>query len=278
MKKSVLVFLIALVFALILCLCVRRRASGPMQEINEDGDGIFRGLTPSDAYPRLAILMWWDSEIDDYANLTWEINCAFGRHRGIDVIRSNKVRDHRASNWQRIKMMKRYIEEYDYVIWCDADAAFNDHSSSVKAFMHLHDFPDAFLSDDLAQSWNHEMSMTTLSEEEKKQCNVNSGVIMVRNSDSGKKLLDLWGSSEHSDDQSALRLLYHKHLSDSHQNLGHVVKVPYGVIQIFPHLKPPRDITTPRHEKDEPFIYHMAGTDHNQRLIFFSKLKKHHRA
>jgi hypothetical protein len=168
--------------------------------------------------------------------------------------------------------MLEYLDGYDYVMWCDADAAFNVRSQSLRAFLSSHGDPDAILSEDGHKSWANyrDGKMGQLSDSELLESNLNSGVVIVRNSAAGKRLLQLWDRSEgfFTYDQTALRYFYHLYLKGAEPELGRIVKAPYGIFQVFP--ADAADALTPR--SPEPLIFHMPGSLHTTRVRFFTQM------
>ena len=274
---------LALVYILFICTSVnQKKCRSPMSNCSlrmiEGADVIASGARLKNRAPSMAILMWWNEAVADYANLTWNINRAYGCHHGIDVICSHRTIDSRKEHWQRVRLMQRYLGHYDYVVWCDADAAFNFRSRSLRDFIGLDALPDAFLSGDFDASWNYEMTgeeARRLSDRDKVECNINSGVVLVRNSKAGSRLLDAWENSDHPNDQTALRLVYHSYMQGARRDLGHVVKVPYGTLQRFPHERPVWSFKNATQEVHEPLVLHMAGTTIKQRVDFFTRLLHH---
>ena len=276
MRRFRYVFLSVLIIAFC-SLCIffslkRKRRFYDEAYYTHDGDVLIRDDNGHGGKLKIAVVMWWDVRIEAYAELAWKINCAYGLHHGIDVIRSSKKRDARSAMWQRMKLMQDYLDGYDYVMWCDADAAFNFQSQSLKTFIHSHGYPDSILSEDHPNSWNSykDGKMIYLSHSELKDSNLNSGVVIVRNSPAGRRLLQLWDLSEGftHNDQSPLRYIYHTYHNGSDSGLGRIVKVPYGVLQVFPD-----DIAEAMDSpRSEPLVFHMAGKTFRQRVNFFSEL------
>ena len=238
----------------------------------DEGDAVLRATGSCERRSKIAVVMWWDAGIDAYARLAWKINCAYGQSHGIDVIRSSKSRDARGALWERVKLMLEYLDDYDYVMWCDADAAFNVRSQSLRAFLSSHGDPDAILSEDIPASWAsyRDGKMGLLSDSELLESNLNSGVVIVRNSAAGKRLLQLWDRSEGFSgvDQTPLRYIYHLYLKGAEPELGRVVKAPYGLLQVFP--ADAADALAPR--SSEPLIFHQAGQHHGARVRFFTQM------
>jgi len=216
--------------------------------------------------------MWFDSGIADYADAAWKINCAYGQRHGVDVVRSDEKRDGRRATWQRMKLMLEFIERYDYVVWCDADAAFNVRGQSLEAFIRAHDYPDSILSEDSPDSWSNfrDGKMSVLSEAHLRATNINAGVVVVRNSPAGLRLLEQWDRSEGftNNDQTPLRYLYYTFIRGLDSGFGRMVKVPYGVLQVFP--KGLGDAMRP--QTPEPLVFHMAGRLNWARVTFFTAL------
>ena len=227
---------------------------------------------------KMAIVLWSDAPIYDYALPTWRLNCMYGRRHGIDVIRSSKKRWRRHAMWERVPLLRQYLPHYDYVMWVDADAAFSPWAPDIRDLVLAHDLPDALVTEDCAESVRQCAFQEGRSDADMRASNLNSGVVIVRNSAGGYALLDSWSNEEfrHWDDQSFLRLVYLEHFHES-ADMGRVVKMLYGEVQWFPR-KFMEEVDTAGFlqaccTEHEGFIWHLAGVHSKVRTAFFRRLQ-----
>ena len=218
--------------------------------------------------PRVLIATWYDDKGSSYGDTTFRMNSSYGSLHGIDVIRSTTPRTDRSPSWQRVPLLQQLLPVYDYVIWCDADAVFKPRAPDVRALLKAHSYPDVVLSRDVDGSENFGLHAESLSESRRKQCNLNAGIVMIKNSDAGRELLRLWfhpdSFEKYQDDQSILRSIYMSYLDGDLPELGAVVALPYGDLQYF--------VSPTAHEdplaetcSSTPYVYHAAG-DHKGRV------------
>ena len=74
---------------------------------------------------KFCILMWYDEKISSYGNINYEINKKYCDKNNIELIMCNKRRhSNRHPAWERIPLILEYINDYDYIMWIDADAHF----------------------------------------------------------------------------------------------------------------------------------------------------------
>ena len=81
---------------------------------------------------KFCILMWYDENIASYGNNNYEINKKYCDKNNIELIRCNKRRhSKRHPAWERIPLILEYINDYDYIMWIDADAHFYIDSKNI---------------------------------------------------------------------------------------------------------------------------------------------------
>ena len=232
--------------------------------------------------PKIAVLMWWDDTIKDYAINNYEINKLYCNRHGYDLIYSNKrTYLDRPPHWERIPLALEHLPNYDYIVWIDADAHFYIDAQPIESIINYYSHLDCIFSGDYQQSFAYE---------------INSGVFILKNCHENELLLNYWGYSERLfnfryppfNDQGALQLLY----NENYRNIrNRSIVVPYGILQEF-------DLTyawirsKPRHERksrkkqninseslsstpkievplfkvDKPFILHLAGAPMSARI------------
>ena len=199
---------------------------------------------------KIAIVMWYDKGIADYADIAADINEEFCKANGFTFIKSDKRRmPERKPHWERLPLMLEVLDtnKYDYVMWIDADAAFihkNNKSNELLKLISLYN-KDILLSGDM---------------DSKYMPSINSGVIIMKNTQNSRNILKYWmsnecksnGDTQYSrtgwNDQNCIR---YSHLVnyENIQDYSHII--PFGVLQTFDYLYP---------KHTHPLIRHFAGT------------------
>ena len=198
--------------------------------------------------------MWYDAAISEYADINYKINKHYCDKYGITIIHSNtKTYIDRHPAWERIPLMLKYINDYDYVIWIDADAFFYIDSPNILEIINqTPDVPIIFSRDHFRDNDNE----------------VNSGFIIVKNHEYSIRFLLEWGYNEDLYknnskpiwwDQGVLLDMQRNNVLDIQNNR---VCHEYGVLQhIYDY-----DLC---HFKQKPYIWHSAG-ESKERRIFIS--------
>lgn len=201
---------------------------------------------------KIAIVMWYDKGISDYADIAADINEEFCKANGFTFIKSDKRRmPERKPHWERLPLMLEVLDtnKYDYVMWIDADAAFihkNNKSNELLKLISLYN-KDILLSSE--QDGPNDLKPY-----------INSGVIIMKNTQNSRNILKYWmsnecksnGDTQYSrtgwNDQNCIR---YSHLVnyENIQDYSHII--PFGVLQTFDYLYP---------KHTHPLIRHFAGT------------------
>ena len=85
---------------------------------------------------KIAMVTIATENIMDYARYYVEINKAYCKKHGIDFICHDKVLDtSRHPVWSKIPALERLIDDYDWIIWIDADAAVVNHSKTFASLI-----------------------------------------------------------------------------------------------------------------------------------------------
>ena len=150
---------------------------------------------------KIAICMWYDDGIKEYADYTHKINSIYAAKNGFDLFYSNKrkLKD-RKPHWERFPMMKdiivNYKNKYDYVMWIDADAFFvldNKYYDLSKILEKYKEYDVIFSAD---KCDNIKKRLTNIFFNIPVGAYINSGVIIMKTNDYSIKLLDMWMSEE----------------------------------------------------------------------------------
>jgi galactosyl transferase GMA12/MNN10 family len=191
------------------------------------------------------ILMWYDSKISCYGDINYKINKTYCDKHNIDIICCHERRHPtRHPAWERIPLILKHINNYDYVIWIDADAHFYIDSENLVNLIRKYDSYDFIFSNDKLESIQEGM------------VGINTGIYIVKNTPYSTEFLLKWGYDDvlHMNnrvpywwDQGVLIDIYQENILDI-QN--HSIIIDYGILQHF-------------HEYEEfdnkPFIFHLAG-------------------
>ena len=98
---------------------------------------------------KVAILMWYDDHIKHYADNFYKINKLYCDKNGYDIFKSSYrvYRDRhynaipaREPHYERFPLILKYIKNYDYVVWIDADAYFYINAPPLEDL--INEYPD----------------------------------------------------------------------------------------------------------------------------------------
>ena len=219
----------------------------------------------------IAIFMWFNKEINDYAEINYKLNKIYCDKYGYSIIKSNERRcPKRKFHWERIPLILEHFDKYDYLVWIDADAHFYIDSPAIENV--IHSYPDklCIFSGD-----------TDVPPEKSLTCEINSGFFIIKNSEETKSILIKWLTDEklfnsHEleksifgsgawNDQAVLRLMYSKNILDI-QNKS--IIIPYGILQ---HFNEKHKLTKNIYGlTDKPFLYHCTNGDN---MLFKNRVK-----
>ena len=198
---------------------------------------------------KFCILMWYDELVSSYGDINYEINKKYCDKNNIELIRSNeRLHSTRHPAWERIPLILKYINEYgyDYVMWIDADAHFYIDSKNIMDTINDN------------SSYNFIFSKDT-----NKDCTINTGCFIVKNTQYSIDFLTKWGYDEilYNNngwpalwDQGVVIDMFRENILDIANNC---IKIDYGILQHF-------------HEEEifpnKPLILHLAGASAEIRI------------
>lgn len=226
----------------------------------------------------IAICMYYNDNIAFYANYSKEINKIYCKKYNYDLIvandkvieyyyKNNYSRIHAGQFWAnvisnttpyyiRYYLLQYIIDDYDWVIWIDADAYFYNDAPPIENIIKHIDFSHSCI---LSYTIKQYLS------DQNKDFYINNGVFLLKNIEDNKIFLDkMINNNDIKDiaeklhytyDQSVFRYLYdtnYKNFKDNSFVLN------YGVLQHFysHELK---------YLKYKPYIHHLAGTNNKIR-------------
>lgn len=197
---------------------------------------------------RVGIVMFYDEPIRKYGELNHSINSNYCAKHGFELIVSHQrqyVTRHPA--WERLPLLLKYISDYDYLVWIDADAFFYPDASSIVDVIAQHPDQNFIFSNDIGNT------------------NVNTGILIVKNSDYSVGFLTKWAyddtlyrnnSMPQWWDQGVLIDMYQTNVLDIQSQS---VSIPYGVLQHFYESELSQ-------LKNKPLVLHLAGRSHDERV------------
>ena len=189
---------------------------------------------------RICCFMWYDSKMEAYGDVNFKISKMYCDKYGYDIKKTSqrKFLD-RTPHWERLPFILRFLEDYDYVVWLDADAHFNVDSPPLTNLIEA--YPDKLfiLSGDIDDPPYDRHAV------------INSGFFIAKNTLATKHIFYEWAYSEKLyntrygfvvgkdkglfQDQGVLRLMVDKNLFGMKE---HSVVIDYGILQFFPGVNP----------------------------------------
>jgi len=211
--------------------------------------------------PKLCIVMWYNSAIREYADINFEINKIYCSKYGHDIIRSDKKTfRYKPAQWERLPLILEYIQNYDHVMYIDSDAHFYMDAPDIMNVIKQYSEKAFLFSGDVNQKHDFEL---------------NSGVFIVKNCPKSIQILTEWAYSIDLyykrlgyymndkyylyNDQGVLQYMYSINFANIVENS---VVLPYGFLQ---HFVPGEKFA------QQPYIYHMAGSNTKQRIASSQK-------
>jgi len=204
---------------------------------------------------KIAVCMWYDDPIKEYADISYKINKKYCDLNGYDLIYSNKRNlPNRHQAWERFPMLLNVLNLncYDYVMWIDADACFNLNCDvGLKTIINLSKLKDILFSSDNNLDQN---------------IPINTGVIIFKNTDFSKQFIKNVIYSEDIEqcrsrfkqrlwEQDCVTHLYNKNLDIKRKSLIY----EYGILQLFS-----SDIN--KETKNWPLVYHFMCLPNSERI------------
>lgn len=198
---------------------------------------------------RNCVIMFYDDNIKDYGDINYNINKKYCEKYNLDIIFSNEKKyENRHSAWERLPLLLENIEKYDYLIWIDADAFFYNDANNIFDIISKNMDKQFIFSNDIGNN------------------NINTGVFIIKNSQYSIDFLNKWAYDEELYnnnphpywwDQGVLISMYNKNILDIQNNC---IFYEYGVLQHFRNSELSQF-------SNKPFVFHLAGRDHNMRYI-----------
>ena len=220
---------------------------------------------------KICIVMWYDDKIKNYADKCYENNKKYCEKYGFDIIRSNKrfYKD-RKPHYERFPLILNNLEKYDYVIWVDADAHFYLDSKDISKLIYKYSKYNFILSGDI-----DDKNIIKRNKNRKNTSIINSGVLIVKNSEYSKKVINDWKNSDELlkrrhgfNDQGIIRLYRAENINNFKKES---IVLQYGVIQIF-YKEIYYYCLFPYLLFYKPYIIHYAGKSNKIRMKIIKRL------
>lgn len=204
----------------------------------------------------IAIVSHITSDVAGYGQHAESINREYAIQAGYDfhVLRDWSFTD-RVVNWGCVYMLKKYIADYDYLLWLDADAVVTRFDMSLERFIHQSPDRDILACND----WPNGTSI------------INTGAILVKNSFWTKRFLDEWWERGKKAEYNVGTPTDQKAFSHLHDE---------NVLQVKKHLHvfPTNTFNSiypgQHNHKHEDFILHLMATPNDLRKQIFSELQE----
>ena len=136
---------------------------------------------------KICIVMWFDSAVaKKYGKLSYAINKAYCKKYGYDFKFSSKKRHNRKDlAWEKLPMVIEHLNNYDYVIWIDADAHFYIDRGPIEDLINqYHNKEIIFSEDGTCKGFPLETDSNYPA--------INTGVFIVKNTPNVKEILNFW--------------------------------------------------------------------------------------
>lgn len=186
---------------------------------------------------KIGVFMWYDKGIQEYADINYKINKIYCEKYGYTLIKSD-VRQYpsKKAHWERIPLILEYFNDFDYLIWIDADAHFYTDSPPISNIIDTH-LDKLFIFSGDTDNFHNETENKWV---------INSGVFIIKSDNISREILEYWLTNniftkskelEKSvfgrnkwNDQAILRLMYSKNTLNI---CDYSIILDYGIIQHF---------------------------------------------
>ena len=223
--------------------------------------------------PKICIVMWYNDGHKDFGDINYKINKAYCDKHGYDIIRDCERRiPKREVHFERVALVEKYLDDYDYVVWVDADMYIYVDSPPLDFILNDYKDKDFIFSNDALNVYKGELA-------------INSGIFIVKNTENSKEILDLWGRNDHLNrhrvdgfrDQGVIRLIFQ---TNGRELVEHCTLAPFGFFQQYYDgklcsvndrnknllsLEELKELWS-RYDMQKPFAIHGAGCENDERI------------
>ena len=203
----------------------------------------------------IAVCMWYDDGIKEYADLAKYINQRYCYLHGYDLILDDTIRlPNRDRTWEKIPFILNLLNTntYKYIIWIDADACFNLNN------------PDKYILQNIIKKYKDKDLIFSADLTMK----INGGFFIIKNTYYSRKLLNniinsnitkckLYKKTYH--EQTCFNHLYDTNIYNLKNNS---VIIPYGKLQVITNSY----VNTNLEEHKDSLVYHYAAEKKEYRI------------
>ena len=197
---------------------------------------------------KIGLVMFYDEPIKTYGNLNAIINSIYCKKYNIDFICSHQRQyESRYAAWERFPLILQHLDNYDYLIWIDADAHFYLDANNICDIIKAHENSHIIFSKDL----------TAL---------INTGFFIVKNTEYSKQFIKMWAYDEDLYKNNTIPHIWDNGVildmftANTLNILNNSVIIDYGILQHFNN----DELTT---FSQMPYIVHYAGQPSEYRSI-----------
>lgn len=214
----------------------------------------FKDYYPNFQDKKIAIITQYTDNIENYSKYTTAINNEYAKKHWYDfIVQKWKLenKNERFITWDKIDLSKKYLENYEYIFWIDADMMIMNHDIKIEQFI---TDKDLMICSDNSNSW--------------KKDTVNTWSYILKNSKYSRNIIDklyevwddIWLINNFPAEQWALVHMYQNNILDLKNN-----------ITVYPEIT--FNSSNPAHllYKEWQYILHMMMTDNNIRTEYFKK-------
>lgn len=138
--------------------------------------------------PNILVLTYSTPDTFYYANLSAKINESYCKKHNFDFIKES----YEVTNWypsyERLNLIKKYLDKYDYIMWIDSDACFINFEKKLTEL--IIDDKDFYIGGNI---YGFDMDGNKIKPIiNNLPAGINAGVFIIKNSEWSKKFLDLW--------------------------------------------------------------------------------------
>ena len=206
--------------------------------------------------------MWYDDAIKEFADINYEINKRYCQKNQYKLIKSSKKKLDKHPAWEKLPLILQYINNYDYIIMCDADAFFYYDSPKIENIINKNKNKDFILSgDQLKYKCPFESNFNIP--------DINCGLMIIKNTTFSKKFIYNWCYGKNINmnsllwEQGVMYTLYKNNFMDI-QNKS--IIIPYNILQNFFKEEDQFFYSKQYGLKNKPFVYHLAGQSKDIRI------------
>jgi len=199
---------------------------------------------------KLGLLMYYDDNMKEFADLNYNINKIYCNKHNITLIKEHDYTyKNRHPAWEALPYILKHISNYDYLIYIDSDAFFYEDSLDIREIINKHSDKNIIFSRDIR---NYSENIIY---------DINTGIIIIKNCKYSIDFINFWAYNEqyYEENNEWFRLqgVVIKLYNDNKYNIKeNSIIIDYGILQSF-------DLET---KNPKPYILHLAGNTFETRI------------